>query len=125
MAKLPVFDAPFRRPAKSWTVASLARSLRLAIAVGGVLVCTGYLIVEAGKLAARLRMDLMHVEPYPVDTTWYHELEHSAVEGPIVEFSNCVDKDHIALTFDDGPSALTLALLDVFDKYNVKATFFF
>lgn len=30
----------------------------------------------------------------------------------------------IYLTFDDGPSAYTPALLDVLDKYNVKATFF-
>jgi len=31
---------------------------------------------------------------------------------------------YIALTFDDGPSAYTEKLLDVLDKYNVKATFF-
>ncbi len=30
----------------------------------------------------------------------------------------------VYLTFDDGPSGNTLALLDVLDKYNVKATFF-
>ena len=30
----------------------------------------------------------------------------------------------VYLTFDDGPSDLTLPLLDVLDRYNVKATFF-
>ncbi len=30
----------------------------------------------------------------------------------------------VYLTFDDGPSNLTIPLLDVLDKYNVKATFF-
>ena len=30
----------------------------------------------------------------------------------------------VYLTFDDGPSGNTLALLDVLDKYSVKATFF-
>ncbi|MCM1989799.1 polysaccharide deacetylase [Oceanirhabdus seepicola] len=28
------------------------------------------------------------------------------------------------LTFDDGPSSNTLAILDILDKYNIKATFF-
>jgi len=34
------------------------------------------------------------------------------------------DRPAIALTFDDGPSAQTLELLDVLAQYNVKATFF-
>jgi peptidoglycan/xylan/chitin deacetylase (PgdA/CDA1 family) len=34
------------------------------------------------------------------------------------------DKKEIAFTFDDGPSADTVALLDVLKKENVKATFF-
>lgn len=31
---------------------------------------------------------------------------------------------NVALTFDDGPNENTLALLDVLDRYNIKATFF-
>lgn len=31
---------------------------------------------------------------------------------------------HVYITFDDGPSKNTPALLDVLDKYNIKATFF-
>ncbi len=34
------------------------------------------------------------------------------------------DSKTIYLTFDDGPSAPTQGLLDILDKYNVKATFF-
>jgi len=42
---------------------------------------------------------------------------------PIYELTT--DKKALALTFDDGPSQIrTLALLDVLNKYNIKATFF-
>lgn len=34
------------------------------------------------------------------------------------------EKNEIALTFDDGPHPNTLAVLDVLDKYEAKATFF-
>jgi peptidoglycan/xylan/chitin deacetylase (PgdA/CDA1 family) len=43
---------------------------------------------------------------------------------PIIE--NCIDieKPMVALTFDDGPSAHTGRLLDIFEKYEGKGTFF-
>lgn len=34
------------------------------------------------------------------------------------------DHRSIALTFDDGPTAITAAILDLLDQYDVKATFF-
>jgi peptidoglycan/xylan/chitin deacetylase (PgdA/CDA1 family) len=34
------------------------------------------------------------------------------------------DKKMAYLNFDDGPSELTLKILDILDKYNIKATFF-
>ena len=34
------------------------------------------------------------------------------------------DRPMIALTFDDGPNYVTLKVLDILEKYNVKATFF-
>ena len=34
-------------------------------------------------------------------------------------------KKMVALTFDDGPSETTLEVLDILEKYGVKATFFF
>lgn len=41
------------------------------------------------------------------------------------KYDDLIAKSPIAyLTFDDGPSDNTLKLLDVLDKYNVKATFF-
>jgi Polysaccharide deacetylase len=36
----------------------------------------------------------------------------------------CVNKSHVALTFDDGPYIFTEKVLDVLDQYNAKATFF-
>ena len=39
--------------------------------------------------------------------------------------NECIqDKKYIYLTFDDGPSEYTEELLDILDKYNIKATFF-
>ncbi|CEO97322.1 unnamed protein product (mitochondrion) [Plasmodiophora brassicae] len=40
------------------------------------------------------------------------------------EFFTCVNPNHIALTFDDGPSDHTDRLLDVLKKHGVRATFF-
>ncbi len=39
--------------------------------------------------------------------------------------SNPLETDKkIALTFDDGPNEITLSILDILKKYNIKATFF-
>lgn len=47
------------------------------------------------------------------------------VERPIVSAQDTVEAAHkVYLTFDDGPSANTEAILDILDEYNVKATFF-
>lgn len=52
-------------------------------------------------------------DPYPLLYT--AKMEPKAVDS----------KEKVAyLTFDDGPSNLTVPLLDVLDRYNVKATFF-
>ncbi len=52
-------------------------------------------------------------DPYP----------HLYIEKP--EYTAHTPGDKVAyLTFDDGPSHLTLPLLDVLDQYNIKATFF-
>ena len=47
-------------------------------------------------------------------------LVHRAPRPEIVEPEERV----VYLTFDDGPSAYTMRLLDILDKYDVKATFF-
>jgi peptidoglycan/xylan/chitin deacetylase (PgdA/CDA1 family) len=36
----------------------------------------------------------------------------------------CTNKNHVALTFDDGPYIYTEQVLNVLDQYNAKATFF-
>ncbi|GAB9476571.1 hypothetical protein Gpo141_00013634, partial [Globisporangium polare] len=114
------------RKLSAGTKASLqTHYMRLVLVIGTMLLYNNYRVTKTGELKATLRLEKLHDEPYPVDTNWHHELESNATEGPPVTFDRCVNKNHIALTFDDGPSALTLALLDVFDKYNVKATFFF
>ena len=44
--------------------------------------------------------------------------------GPVVS-RGCTGKNNVALTFDDGPSPLTTGkILDLLDRYSVKATFF-
>lgn len=52
----------------------------------------------------------------PVDST----SEYYAYSNKIIDS----DKPMIALTFDDGPNYNTSKILDILEKYNVKATFF-
>lgn len=58
---------------------------------------------------------------------WHDELEHNSSVDAIAE--NDVEDDFIEekiiyLTFDDGPTEYTTALLELLDKYDVKVTFF-
>lgn len=47
------------------------------------------------------------------------------IHTPAAEFQELDPQDKVVyLTFDDGPSELTLPLLDILDQYGVKATFF-
>jgi peptidoglycan/xylan/chitin deacetylase (PgdA/CDA1 family) len=43
--------------------------------------------------------------------------------GPVVTHFDTAERE-VWLTIDDGPSATTTAVLDLFDRYRVKATFF-
>jgi membrane peptidoglycan carboxypeptidase len=43
--------------------------------------------------------------------------------GPLPVIRTAHDGRHLALTFDDGPSEYTGAVLDILDRYGVKATF--
>lgn len=59
------------------------------------------------------------------------EEEETAGNSAIVENNQSVDetemmqaKHKVYLTFDDGPSANTEAILDILDEYQIKATFF-
>lgn len=54
-------------------------------------------------------------------------LRHKVTQNPESPESNSVVVDEVKtvyLTFDDGPSPYTPEILDILDKYNVKATFF-
>lgn len=46
------------------------------------------------------------------------------VEPPVITPEQIEAEHKVYLTFDDGPSANTEAILDILDSYNVKATFF-
>jgi peptidoglycan/xylan/chitin deacetylase (PgdA/CDA1 family) len=61
--------------------------------------------------------------PSPMDSSYYQKLypDLYVKKSKIVPSA----QDKVAyLTFDDGPSKLTIPLLDVLDRYEVKATFF-
>lgn len=57
-------------------------------------------------------------------------VDKEVVEAPVdmvVSYLNCKpkgSKKYIALTFDDGPSSYTQDILDILQRYGVKATFF-
>ncbi len=68
------------------------------------------------------------VEPSPVPTPTVQEqvtvsgndaVKQEATKEEVMEATH-----KVYLTFDDGPSANTEAILDILDEYNVKATFF-
>ncbi len=68
-----------------------------------------------------------------VNTVGAYKVTYSATDSSgnsssverIINVKEREDGDKVVyLTFDDGPGASTQALLDVLDKYNVKATFF-
>ena len=83
-----------------------------------------YIYQEKGsvvkKETRKLKLDLMNSQV----------LENSRIVDASVEFDiynqNIIDNDKpmIALTFDDGPNHNTSRVLDILEKYNVKATFF-
>jgi len=61
------------------------------------------------------------------DEYFPEEIVEEEVVIPVPEEPACVDETHtrkVYLTFDDGPSENTRAILDVLKEYDVKATFF-
>lgn len=77
------------------------------------------LIEENTELTARLEENLSEmIDEKVADMTQNAEEETQAAEQPIENVK------HIYLTFDDGPSENTGAILDILKQYNVKATFF-
>lgn len=59
----------------------------------------------------------------PADAEVYQAMYPGLYAGPKEPAPEKKDKT-VYLTFDDGPSSLTVPLLDVLDRYHVKATFF-
>ncbi len=57
-------------------------------------------------------------------TSQLEESTRTGEEGRIEEITEDTEKIKIYLTFDDGPSSNTAAILDILNQYDVKATFF-
>lgn len=59
----------------------------------------------------------------PMDPAVYQAMYPGLYAGPIEPAAEKKSKT-VYLTFDDGPSSLTVPLLDVLDRFHIKATFF-
>ncbi len=81
-------------------------------------------------LGTRVNVDETETEPQSdVRSDTKEQAENGSVEVGDIEANPDADvadeiKHKVYLTFDDGPSANTEAILDILDQYNVKATFF-
>lgn len=79
--------------------------------------------VSSGKASEEVRS-----EPSPMPTPAVQEQVTVSGNDAVkqdVPVEEVVEAGHkVYLTFDDGPSANTEAILDILDEYNVKATFF-
>jgi peptidoglycan/xylan/chitin deacetylase (PgdA/CDA1 family) len=74
------------------------------------------------KLTSALLLALNAATAFSLSTSSRNLKARVAPFGEVI--TTCSQKGVIALTFDDGPYVYTSKLLDLLDKYNVKATFF-
>lgn len=66
-----------------------------------------------------------YILKYTSDETNFYQIRKVIVYDTVESNINtCSEEKTIYLTFDDGPGAYTEELLNILDKYNVKATFF-
>lgn len=90
-----------------------------------------------GDISSNIKID----SNIDINTIGKYEVKYSVVDSEgisteIIRYVNVVEKENliskyqvekeatIYLTFDDGPGPYTEELLDILDKYNIKATFF-
>ena len=88
---------------------------------------------KIGSTSRGKKYELLGTEKDSSGTKWY-KIQYTASKAGWVlgslayiegEKPNNKDNGKVAyLTFDDGPSVNTIKILDILDKYNVKATFF-
>ncbi|MCR5482343.1 MAG: polysaccharide deacetylase [Clostridia bacterium] len=71
---------------------------------------------------AQQQLDGTKVSRIKTDDLPYQEMYPEMYAEPAEEYT--VANKTVYLTFDDGPSAVTERILDVLDRYGVKATFF-
>lgn len=85
-----------------------------------ILLCGGLIkFIWEGKEINYLNNDLYRKIKTDTITEIINEIPKNSAKGPGITY------DKIAyITIDDGPSKFTNQILDILDKYNVKATFF-
>lgn len=89
-----------------------------------------YLPMSGGTKSVSVKyVDIEDMMKKPFDSDIPAKEAEEVVDAPIVGIDTAPreidpDKPMLALTFDDGPSAHTDRLLDIFARYGVKGTFF-
>ena len=110
-------------------VISLSGDEHVYIQQGTEYIEPGYLVVdnydvEVNDVVVNSNLDNSRVGEYLIT---YTAKDAAGNESSVERIVSVIDKNAdnmIYLTFDDGPSPYTKQLLDILDKYNVKATFF-
>ena len=114
----------------------------IILAIIGIFICTGIILYNKNKLEARMvatnavdgnstSENILVEGNKVVDSNEEVEQKHEVTEEE-KNFINAVDNIYNGeegkrafLTFDDGPTKeVTPHILDILDKYNIKATFF-
>lgn len=103
--------APARR-SRSW------RPFALAVVIAGHVLALVAAFFLPGWLA------LVILAPAAFCVIWGTFYPHSRLFGPVVRRWPVAGKPVVWLTFDDGPTSDTPAMLDMLDRHGAKATFF-
>lgn len=89
-------------------------------------VTTGKLLEEQRTQASQYQQKLVEYESDPVFSSELFEYQklYPDLTAKKVEKQDETEDKVVYLTFDDGPSARTPEVLDILDRYGIKATFF-
>ena len=79
---------------------------------------------EVSNVSVESTLDVNNVGEYVITYKAQDSAGNVATKQRVVSVVDKNANNVIYLTFDDGPSPYTLQLLDILDKYNVKASFF-
>ena len=93
-------------------------------AFGVTAVIAGHALALVAAFIAPWWLALAILAPAAFGVVWGTLYPHSRLFGPVLRRLPESQRRIVWLTFDDGPSADTPALLDALDRYGAKATFF-